>query len=90
MAEIGAYDAKTHLPELLERVQKGERFTITRHGRPVAQLVPCAGHDAEKVRHAIGQMRAARQQLAKRGVKLGDLLKRGESLRDLAHEDHRL
>jgi prevent-host-death family protein len=40
MAEIGAYEAKTHLPKLLERVQKGERFVITKHGRPVAELRP--------------------------------------------------
>jgi prevent-host-death family protein len=90
MADIGAYDAKTHLPELLERVQKGERFTISRHGRPVAELVPYAGHDAERVRQATAQMRSARQRLAKRGVQLKDVLKRGESLRDLGHEGHRL
>jgi prevent-host-death family protein len=38
--EIGAYEAKTHLPALLERVARGERFTITKHGRPIARLVP--------------------------------------------------
>ncbi len=40
MTHIGAYEAKTHFPKLLARVQKGERFVITRHGRPVAELVP--------------------------------------------------
>jgi prevent-host-death family protein len=40
MAEIGAYEAKTHLSRLLERVELGERITLTRHGRPVAMLVP--------------------------------------------------
>ena len=40
MAEVGAYEAKTRLAELLNRVEKGERIVITRHGRPVAQLVP--------------------------------------------------
>jgi prevent-host-death family protein len=38
--EVGAYEAKTHLPSLLERVQRGECVTITRHGVPVAMLVP--------------------------------------------------
>ncbi|MDD5263185.1 MAG: type II toxin-antitoxin system prevent-host-death family antitoxin [Methylacidiphilales bacterium] len=38
--EVGAYEAKTHLPSLLERVQHGERVTITKHGVPVAMLVP--------------------------------------------------
>lgn len=37
---VGAYDAKTHLPRLLEQVEGGEVVTITRHGRPVARLVP--------------------------------------------------
>jgi prevent-host-death family protein len=37
---IGAYDAKTHFSSLLERVVAGEEFTITKHGLPVAKLVP--------------------------------------------------
>jgi prevent-host-death family protein len=45
METIGAFEAKTHLSALLERVAHGESFTITRHGKPVAQLVP-----AEKTR----------------------------------------
>ena len=40
MQSIGAYEAKTHLPRLLDRVVQGESLTITRHGRPVARLVP--------------------------------------------------
>jgi prevent-host-death family protein len=48
MPELGAYEAKTHLPQLLERVQKGERFIITKHGRPVAELRPVAGHSPER------------------------------------------
>jgi prevent-host-death family protein len=37
---VGAYEAKTHFSELLERVVAGEELTITRHGAPVARLVP--------------------------------------------------
>ena len=37
---VGAYEAKTHLPELLEKAEAGEEFTITRHGSPIAKLVP--------------------------------------------------
>lgn len=40
METVGAYEAKTHLPQLLERVAKGERIAITKHGVPVAMLVP--------------------------------------------------
>ena len=40
MATVGSYEAKTHLPRLLERVEHGETIMITRHGKPVASLVP--------------------------------------------------
>jgi prevent-host-death family protein len=40
MEAIGAFDAKTHLSALLDRVARGERITITRHGVPAAMLVP--------------------------------------------------
>jgi prevent-host-death family protein len=89
MSEIGAYEAKTHLPKLLERVQKGERFVITRHGRPVAELTPVADRDAARIRVAIGKLHNVRTALARRGVRLKDILRSGESLRDLAHEGHR-
>ena len=39
MRTIGAYDAKTHLPRLLDEVAAGESITITKHGRPVARRV---------------------------------------------------
>jgi prevent-host-death family protein len=90
MSKIGAYDAKTHLPELLERVQRGERFTITKHGRPVAELLPYSGYDRERARNALIAMRSARKALEKRGVRLQDVLRRGESLRALAHDGHRI
>jgi prevent-host-death family protein len=89
MSEIGAYEAKTHLPRLLDRVQKGERFVITKHGRPVAELVPVAQRDAEQVKRALGELRALRNTLARRGVRLQKILREGESLRDLAHDSHR-
>ena len=38
--EIGAFEAKTHLSKLLERVERGQVFRITRRGRPVAELRP--------------------------------------------------
>ena len=40
MERVGSYEAKTHLPQLLDRVARGESLTITRHGRPIAHLVP--------------------------------------------------
>ena len=40
MREVGVYDVKTHLARLLAEVEAGETITITRHGKPVARLVP--------------------------------------------------
>jgi prevent-host-death family protein len=37
---IGAYEAKTHFSALLAKVESGEEITITKHGTPVARLVP--------------------------------------------------
>ncbi len=88
--EIGAYEAKTHLPRLLERVQNGERFVITKHGRPVAELIPVSGHDAVRIRQAIADVRAVRRGLDRRGIRLKELLPVEEGLRELAHEGHRL
>ena len=45
---VGAFEAKTHLSELLQRVERGERVTITKHGRPVAQLVPIEDSEARR------------------------------------------
>jgi prevent-host-death family protein len=42
MAEVGLFQAKTHLSKLVERVERGEEVTLTRRGRPVARLVPPA------------------------------------------------
>jgi len=44
---LGAFEAKTRLSELLVRVEAGEHVTITKHGRPVARLVP-ATDDASR------------------------------------------
>jgi prevent-host-death family protein len=40
MHTVGSYEAKTHLPELLKRVSKGDTVLITKRGVPVAELVP--------------------------------------------------
>lgn len=89
MEEIGAYDAKTHLPRLLARVLKGERFVITKHGRPVAELGPIVEQDSRAIGRALSELRASRKRLAKQGVTLADLVGTGGRLRDFAHEGHR-
>jgi prevent-host-death family protein len=57
MDTIGAFEAKTHLSSLLERVAHGESFTTTRHGKPVARLVPAQQSDAERIKSAIRRMK---------------------------------
>jgi prevent-host-death family protein len=89
MAEIGAYDAKTHLSELLQKVQQGERFLITRHGQPVAELAPIAKHDQAAVQQRLERMREWREKFSARGITLQSLLKEGQTARELLHEDHR-
>jgi prevent-host-death family protein len=78
MKQIGVYDAKTHLTRLLDEVARGESITITRHGRPVARLVPVGGR-RRSVREAIEAIEAFRQ-----GHTLGDL-----TIRELIEEGRR-
>ena len=56
--EIGSYDTKTRLPEILRRVQAGESFTITNRGKPVADIVPNHTDNQLKVRTAIDEILA--------------------------------
>ena len=58
MREIGAFEAKNRLGQLLDLVEQGEEITITRHGRPVARLAPIRpvqGH--EQARAALQRIR---------------------------------
>jgi prevent-host-death family protein len=57
---VSAFEAKTHLSALLDRVAKGEEVVITRHGRPVARLVPAAAADREDVDAIIARIKALR------------------------------
>ena len=59
MRSIGAYEAKTHLPRLLDRVAQGESLTITRHGRPVARLVPVENEARDRARLPGASLNAA-------------------------------
>ena len=61
METVGAYEAKTHLTQLLERVAKGERITITKHGVPVATLQPADSAKKKPVREIIDQLKRFRR-----------------------------
>lgn len=76
--EIGAYEAKNNLGQLLDRVARGDEIVITRHGQPVARLVPYrAPFDREKVRRAIASLRRGRKDSSLGGLKLKDLIEQG-------------
>ena len=58
MRSVGSYEAKTHLPRLLDRVERGETITITKHGRPVAILGPVRPGPGGDVRAIIAEFQA--------------------------------
>ena len=53
LEQIGSYDAKTKLPEILRKVQKGQSFTITNHGKPIADIIPSRSVSHERILEAI-------------------------------------
>jgi prevent-host-death family protein len=58
MTEVGAFEAKNKLSALLDRVEQGEEIVITRHGRPIAKLIPAqAGIDRSQAQAALQRMR---------------------------------
>lgn len=64
--EIGAYEAKTKLPQLLRQVMKGHRFTITNRGQPVAELIPVDADKKNRHRAATDAMIALMQSAPQR------------------------
>jgi prevent-host-death family protein len=81
MESVGSFEAKTHLPQLLERVAQGEEFIITRHGKPVARLVPVTPASPKPdVRQVIAEMKAFRK---------ANTLGEGITIRDLIEEGRR-
>jgi prevent-host-death family protein len=54
---VGAFEAKTHLSALLDRVERGEEILITKHGRPVARLAPVSAAVDADVADAVARLR---------------------------------
>ena len=81
MESVGSFEAKTHLPQLLERVARGEEFTITKHGKPVAKLVPAQPAKPQPdVRQVLAELKAFRK---------GNTLGEGLTIRELIEEGRR-
>ncbi|MBM3583993.1 MAG: type II toxin-antitoxin system prevent-host-death family antitoxin [Alphaproteobacteria bacterium] len=71
MERIGAFEAKTHLSALLDRVARGETIEITRRGKPVARLVPAT--EPEEARRQRAAEAVDRLKELREGVTLGGL-----------------
>ncbi len=77
MDTVGAYEAKTHLPKLLDRVAKGEQIIITRHGSPVAILRPADKEKQIDVAAVIQKMRRFRKTHRLNGLAIKDMIEQG-------------
>jgi prevent-host-death family protein len=77
MKTVGSYEAKTHLPRLLDEVARGEEITITKHGVPVAVLVPSPGKGRRNTREVIEDLKEFRKGKTLGGLKVKDLVEEG-------------
>ena len=77
MENVGAYEAKTHLPKLLERVMKGERITITKHGVPVAVLQSPDPSKSVDTRSVIDELRSFRHRHTLEKLSIRDMIEEG-------------
>lgn len=65
-AKVTAREARTRFGMLLQRVVNGEEIVVTRHGQPVARIIPAGGRDLRDVRQAVDSLRALRSAIAER------------------------
>jgi prevent-host-death family protein len=77
MRHVGAFEAKTHLAALLDAVSAGEQITITRHGRPVARLMPAGAEPASSVAHTIERLRRFSEGQTLDGLSVAELRDQG-------------
>jgi len=76
MKNVGSFEAKTHLSELLERVMAGESITITKHGKAVAMLVPVKTGQSDP-KKAAANIRALRKGNRLGGISIRELVEMG-------------
>lgn len=77
MKKFGAYEAKTKLAQLLDEVAKGEEVTITRHGIPVAKLIPFSKPATRDLRGLLKDVQKFRAKHSLRGVTIKELIAEG-------------
>jgi prevent-host-death family protein len=68
MITIGAFEAKTHLSSLLDKVEAGEEIVITRHGKAVARMVPEAVAAGDLLDDTIARLKEMRKTTKLRGL----------------------
>ncbi len=68
MREVQASEAKVHLPQLLDEVERGETVVITRHGRRIARIVPEVDRRQEEIDRALAGIRELRKRTGKIAV----------------------
>ncbi|GHT91275.1 hypothetical protein FACS1894185_4500 [Betaproteobacteria bacterium] len=77
--EIGSYEAKTRLPELLRNIQTGLRYTITLRGEAIADLVPTESHKNADAKAAVAHMKKFMQEAPTQGVDIQALIREGRA-----------
>ena len=77
MHTVGAYEAKTHLSKLLERVAKGERISIEKHGVPVATLEPVSRSRRKPADKVIAELKRFRAQHRLGGLSIREMIEEG-------------
>lgn len=76
---IGSYEAKTKLPELLRKVKTGQSFTITNHGKAVADLVPSVSSKNKDKAAAADKLKAFMLAQPVRGANIKALIDEGRA-----------
>jgi len=77
METVGIYEMRTRLGELMKKVMKGEEVTVTRHGVPVARIVPFEAPNKLSIRDAIEAMKQFGRDKSLRGMRLKKTIERG-------------
>lgn len=77
---MGAFEAKTHFSQVLNRVEQGQIISITRHGRTIAKLIPAKDREESQAESAMQRILERRKRLGRTSV--SDLIK-------TSHEGHR-
>ena len=79
MTNVGAYEAKTRLSELLKRAASGERIVVTKHGVPVAEIIPVGKTENVSPKEAIAARKSFRKGHRLNGVSIRELIEEGRS-----------